>query len=124
MGLLVAQPLGERRRALDVDQHEHALLAHRLMVAPEQEVVEGAPTDHPAHLQEFRDHQEDDESEHRVAQQRQAEVVEAGALEAVQETEDRAVQDKAGDETAVNRQARTRTARAKLSRLSQAPLGP
>ena len=40
-------------RALDVDQHEHALLAHRLMVAPEQEVVEGAPTDHPAHLQEF-----------------------------------------------------------------------
>ena len=53
MGLLVAQPLGERRQAFDVDQDEHALLAHRLMVAPEQEVVEGAPTDHPAHLQEF-----------------------------------------------------------------------
>ena len=32
---LVATALGERGRALDVDQHEHPLLAHRPVVAPE-----------------------------------------------------------------------------------------
>ena len=67
------------------------LLAHRPVVAPEQEVGERAPADHPAHLQELGDHEEDHEGEERVAQQRQAEVVEARALEAVQQPEDQAV---------------------------------
>ena len=68
------------------------------MVTPEQEVVECAPTDYAAHLQEFRYHEENDEPEHRVAQQGQAEIVKARALEAVREAEDQTVQGEAGDD--------------------------
>ena len=95
---LVAQALGERGRALDVDQQEDALLAHRPVVAPEQQRVQRAAADHPAHLQELRDREEDHEGDDRVAQQRQAEIVEPGALEAVQQPEDQAVEGEGRDD--------------------------
>ncbi len=95
---LVAQALGERGRALDVDQQEDALLAHRPVVAAEQQRVQRAAADHPAHLQELRDREEDHEGDDRVAQQRQGEIVEPGAIEAVQESEDQAVEGEGRDD--------------------------
>ena len=62
------------------------------MVAPEHEVGQRAPADHPAHLQELRDHEEEHEGDDGVAEELQAEVVEAGALEAMQQAEDQPVE--------------------------------
>ena len=121
---LVAAALSERGRALDVDEHEHPLLAHRPVIAPEHEVRERAPADHAAHLQELRDQEEDHEGEERVAQPRQAEVVEAGALEAVQQPEDQAVEREAQDDDRGEQTGPARVVRPKPSRRSQAPRGP